>query len=514
MNFLKAILKKKILLAYDDLNEDFLHNLKVIKKDKLNIKISSDRKIDLTIKGSLYNFLILPHFSKFFIFFYSLKIPMIFPLPHIHLEFLKKNGINNYKYLSLILFYLYIFFTSLKKTYSALKHIINIKKKKFIDNSINVFFPKVTDLSQLPNKNNFEKNYTFIESSIEILNIKPNNIFHNNKKISKFSHNDIEYDFGFPINGLNLINKLFLIFISIFNFIYYSLLIFFKWQNLYLLDQITYKNFFKLSNSSKNFKHINHVIYDFHDQLLRPYWTYFVNKNDYNFHLINSASGFYGFKNKNNKYPIDTMYHHLCNWKNYYVDSEIFYEHIKKIIPSTILLKKKISPFHVSEKHKYDHHKMINVSIFDVIPHNLYSRAFMLPEDRYRVSEICIKFLSDIIKCLDSNDIIIYLKSKHHLNSNSYPQDYINFVKNINKDNIVKLNPRYSPKLLAENMHFSISSPFTTAAFYNTKCNYNFFYDPINVIHKDDRAKQNLNLICGFDELEKHIVYLIKKIRN
>ena len=82
---------------------------------------------------------------------------------------------------------------------------------------------------------------------------------------------------------------------------------------------------------------------------------------------------------------------------------------------------------------------MINVSIFDVIPHNLYSRAFMLPEDRYRVSEICIKFLSDIIKCLDSNDIIIYLKSKHHLNSNSYPQDYINFVKNINKDNIVKL---------------------------------------------------------------------------
>ena len=79
MNFLKAILKKKILLAYDDLNEDFLHNLKVIQKDLLNIKISSDRKIDLTIKGSLYNFLILPHFSKFFIFFYSLKIPMIFP---------------------------------------------------------------------------------------------------------------------------------------------------------------------------------------------------------------------------------------------------------------------------------------------------------------------------------------------------------------------------------------------------------------------------------------------------
>ena len=41
---------------------------------------------------------------------------------------------------------------------------------------------------------------------------------------------------------------------------------------------------------------------------------------------------------------------------------------------------------------------MIKIAIFDVIPHSLYSRAFMLPEDRYRVSTICINFLEDILK--------------------------------------------------------------------------------------------------------------------
>ena len=80
MNFLKNLIKKKILNTYDNLSAEYLHKLKVIQKDLLNIKICNDNNLDLTIKGLLYNFLILPHFSKFFIFFYSFKIPMIFPL--------------------------------------------------------------------------------------------------------------------------------------------------------------------------------------------------------------------------------------------------------------------------------------------------------------------------------------------------------------------------------------------------------------------------------------------------
>ena len=266
------------------------------------------------------------------------------------------------------------------------------------------------------------------------------------------------------------------------------------------------------SSSSDYIKQENHIIYDFHDQLMRPYWTYFANKDIFKFHLINSASGFYGFKYKG-AYPTDTMFHHLCNWNNYYVDSLIFFEHLKNIIPSCILLDEKISPFHISEKIPIVKNNKIKISIFDVVPHHLYSRALMLPEDRYRVSSTCIQFLTDILKCLENEDVIIYLKTKHYLNSDRYPDDYVTFIEKINNNNIVKINPRYSPKLISLNSHFSISSPFTTAAFYKTIYNYNFFYDPSNIIYKDDRARQNLKLISGYSELENYLDDIIKDIK-
>ena len=98
MNFLKNLIKKKILNTYDNLSAEYLHKLKVVQKDLLNIKICNDKNLDLTIKGLLYNFLILPHFSKFFIFFYSFKIPMIFPLslPHLLLKKIKLNVLYHY----------------------------------------------------------------------------------------------------------------------------------------------------------------------------------------------------------------------------------------------------------------------------------------------------------------------------------------------------------------------------------------------------------------------------------
>ena len=59
----------------------------------------------------------------------------------------------------------------------------------------------------------------------------------------------------------------------------------------------------------------------------------------------------------------------------------------------------------------------------------------MLPEDRYRVSTICINFLKDILKYTNTKKIIVYLKSKHNLNSNAYPKEYVNFINSIENKN-------------------------------------------------------------------------------
>ena len=513
MNLLSNLIKKKILLTYDGLDQKYLKKLKIIQKELLDLPISKDQKIDKTIKGLFYNYLILPHFSKFFIFFSAIKVSIIFPLPYSYLIFLKQKGIKINIIASLIFFYVYVVIISSKKVFFSIFHNLSLKESKFTENSINIYFPKISDKSKIPSKENHLSEFTFVESCIKALNFRPTNVYHSNRNLDKFRIHDIEYNYGFPIKGLSFFNKIILFYFSFFSYLFYLITLFLNWRNLYLLDQYIDKYFFKLSDNNQKNNFQNHIIFDLQDHLLRPYWTYFADEKKYQFHLINSASGFYGFKDEFNEYPVDTMYHHLAMWNNYYVDSSIFFEYIKKIIPTTILLNDKISPFHQFENINFNFKEKLKVAIFDVVPHNLYSRAFMLPEDRYRISSTCISFLNDILKCFDEKDVILYLKSKHSLSSSKYPKTYINFFNNIKQNNVIKINPRFSPKLLSSNVHFSISCPFTTAAFYKTMTENNFFYDPINKIKNDDRGKQDLELICGYKNLNLYIESILKKIK-
>ena len=516
MSYLKKYIKKKILRTYNNFDIEDLKYLKKIQKNLLKLDLDKDKNIDLTIKGLFYYNLFLPHFSKFYIFLYSFKIPLVFPLPLSHLTYLRKNNVNCIISLSLIFFYVYIVYISTKRIFSTLKFILKIKKCTHSDNTTKVYFPNIYEQEYIPNPKKNDQEYTFIKSCLTELNLNPENIYHSNPNIEKFSYKGGNYQYGFPINGLSIKKKFLLFIFAMYSYIL-SLFLFFRWKNFFILDQRIYKFFFELSNKDKaNNDNVEqkHVIYDFKNQLLRPYWTYFADEQHYKFYLINTASGFYGFKDSLGKYPVDTMYHHLCNFENYYVDSPIFFKYLKDIIPTAKLFKNKISPFHIYEEINFNNLNQINVAIFDVVPATLFRRALLLPEDRYRVSSTCISFLSDIIKCLNIYNVTIYLKIKHNLNSINFPADYIDFIKNLNGNKIIKLNPRYSPKLLSSKVHFSISSPFTTAAFYETITNNNFFYDPINYISNDDRAKQNLELVSGFDCLNNHLEKIIGKITN
>lgn len=513
MSLIKNFFRKKIVNKYNALSLSELRNLKITEKELLSLPLHKDKLINKTLQSLFYNFLIMPHFSKFYIFFYSIGLPIIFPLPFKHAIFLKKQNINCSVFLSFLLFYPYILYISLKKNFSSIFHILNLKQIEFDKRSTNIFFPKVSEKFLIPSNQHDNQDYSFILSSIKCLGITPNNIFHNNKSLEKFKIDNVKYEFGYPINALNMKMKFFLLINFLYKFLI-SLLYFVinKWQKLYLLDQENYIHAYKLS-TIKNDAKINHVIFTFHDQLLRPFWSYLAQNHNFKFHLINHASGYYGFKSKDGFYPTDTMYHHLNLWDNYYVDSKIFYEHIKKIIPTVIFLEDKVSPFHSEQGISIDS-KMKNICIFDVVPHHIFSRALMLPEDRYRISSICIKFLDDIINYFKDKDFQILLKSKHSLNSRNYPMDYYNYIKKLNLNKITLLNPRYSPKLLAKKSLFSISAPFTTAGFFETKTNYNFFYDPEIMIDKDDRARQNLKLINGKDELNLHLNNILTTLKK
>ena len=90
MSYLKKYIKKKILRTYNNFDIEDLKYLKKIQKNLLKLDLDKDKNIDLTIKGLFYYNLFLPHFSKFYIFLYSFKIPLVFPLPLSHLTYLRR----------------------------------------------------------------------------------------------------------------------------------------------------------------------------------------------------------------------------------------------------------------------------------------------------------------------------------------------------------------------------------------------------------------------------------------
>ena len=510
---IKIFIKNKIIKSYNTLSIYDLQNLKIIEKNLLDLKFFNNNEINKSLSGYLYNYLIMPYFSKLYIFFYSFNLKLIFPLPLSHITFLKKKNIKCNALLSVIFFYFFIFLLSIKKYFITIIKILKNNIHNTNDNSINVFFPKVDDRNMIPTELNKFNEYTFIISSINALKIKPDFIYHNNKNIKKMVYDGITVDYGNPINALSSLNKFNFIFLSLIKLLKSLFLLFInRWHSLYFIDQDLLVTHFLLSknNTSKT----NHIIYSFQDQCIRPLWTYKAEKKNYIFHLINCASGYYGFKNHDGSYPTDTMFPHLNCWNNYFVDSPIFYKHIKKIIPTSVLLTEKISPFHCNQNISFLSNTKITITIFDVVPHTMISRALILPEDRYRVSKVCINFLNDILKCLDLFDVQILIKTKHSINNNSYPNDYINYINAIDSNKVSFINPRFSPKLLASISDFSISAPFTTAAFFKTKTNNNIFYDSENIIFKDDRARQNLNVINGYNELLTSVSKIINNIKS
>ena len=91
MSFIKNFFKRKIIKKYNSLSQSDLRNLKIIEKELLSLSLCRNEKINKSLQGYFYNFLIMPHFSKFYIFFNSLELPLIFPLPFKCMMFLKKR---------------------------------------------------------------------------------------------------------------------------------------------------------------------------------------------------------------------------------------------------------------------------------------------------------------------------------------------------------------------------------------------------------------------------------------
>jgi polysaccharide biosynthesis PFTS motif protein len=142
------------------------------------------------------------------------------------------------------------------------------------------------------------------------------------------------------------------------------------------------------------------------------------------------------------------------------------------------------------------------IAVFDVQPvRDAFYKTLGISFEYY-VPKVCNQFLSDIFDVCKSLNYTMALKRKRNIGRKIHPA-YRNFIKTIeNSDNFVSVDPDISAIKVIENSSLVISMPFTSTANLGRELNKpSVFYDPLNMLQKDDHAAHGIQIISGIEEL-------------
>ena len=425
-----------------------------------------------------------------------------YPLPKEWLDIVSNNGIKTNFTLSRVLFFLssIVFFVSdiLKIILIAISKNINLDK----NNRTIVYVPDIPNISF--QENYLDPKYNFLFWLKDFLDIKNKVTFiHNNIKIIDKNLQDIEIKYAkfFLLNNLNLYER-FLFILYIFKALILSLNyiikgnfnFFYSLKDLYLAYCVK-----KFSSKSPNF-----VIFHSGNCLIRPWWTFLVEEKNYK----KVYTAFYSV-NHFPHYSYDKKYSgiRLMTWNNYIfwtIEQKHWLEKINNYDKEYSIVG--YFPF-FGRNLDFDKNKRI-LSIFPVTPYDKKYLHKDMPEQPYYWSaKNCIKFLEDIILCVEDLDFEIYIKLKRY-NPNADIR-YMDLIKKLeNHKNIKIINSDISPISLIDKSDLIISPPFSSTSFIAKYFNKpTIYYDSTNNLPVVEPTMKKIRIIKKFDELK----YFIKK---
>ena len=445
--------------------------------------------------------------SKFYNLIYvslSTNKPVVFPLPYEWIKILNEKKIRVNKILS----FCFLYYFMLKMLASALVYFIEVCKNSFLQlfnsdlklNSNSAYLMNLIPLT-VP-KNKFNK-YNIFNWYI--------NYFNQDKSIKEIRHSlkntNFEYS-GFkcryvePIPPIQSFFKI-LVFIIYFSYsLILSIIIAFFLNPYYV---IFLKEFLKEKHikliSKKNLP--KEFLFNNENMIYRPFWTYYAENQGIKTYLYNWSCGFPDLKTKDG-YSANEIGDEIQTWQYILQWSNLYLDYLKSIIKSKKVIFKLCKPvFYIDSNSKFDFPNKKFITVFDVIPlrkcfHDLFPIAL-----EYRVFSVSKKFLDDIYDLSVRYGYTLVWKTKRNF-AYTHSQAYIRFTENFsNRPNVLKVEPETSVFKIVKHSSGSISMPFTStgqvAQVYNVN---SIYYDPTRILLKDDRGKQNCELISGKNELD------------
>jgi polysaccharide biosynthesis PFTS motif protein len=254
--------------------------------------------------------------------------------------------------------------------------------------------------------------------------------------------------------------------------------------------------------------------YLFHNSgyLFRPIWTYDAEERGARVLFYFYSSNIERFKDPGG-YGIQPYSWQIITWSNYLVWDEYQADFIRRMAGDDRNIEI-VGPidFHDSSV-EFQHLPKHSVLVFDVQPHRdaQYQMHVVVPE--YFVPPVVNKFLEDIFVISNRYDLNMVLKRKRHI-GNLLNRKYRNLVEKLAEStNFISIDPDVAALRLIREAEIVISFPFTaTALIARVEGKSSIFYDPSGLVQKDDRAAHGVEIVSGFEELDKWFHdYLIAK---
>ena len=505
--------KKLIVAAYDYLYEnnqlnilyDILDQIQkshtFISNTKSNYFYTNTKKnIDFVYNQYLYHTVATRDFNDQLLLSIVFSKKITHPLPSHWIKILKKN---NFPVNNLISSFNFIFFVIKKLLIN-----INISTKSFIiniyKNPSNLFpenYVQFCDINKqsLPLHINGQKSWNIIDWVINWHNREKNfdKIFHNVKTKSIFYLNYEINPAKYFIKSNSKIKIFLWLWISTIKSFFYFIVGKFTYPILLYeaFENKIYNEIPKNSLANEYFFSISSVLY-------RPLWTYSVENFGSQITLFGYASSFGGFKTKNSNEILESEYDNTT-WPKILFWTDDYIKFIKSKVNNKIVVEKVNFPIYFTDN-------IIPlpllpkkiITIFDITPVDDYNISRSLINMNYRNLQNSIKFLTDIYKISQLFNYTLIWKRKRKY-SPIHSIEYIKFCEIFEKnENIISVDSETSAFRLIQESNIIISVPFTSTAFVANFFNKeSIFYDPTKVLCKDDRGKQNVKLISGYDEL-------------
>ncbi len=273
-----------------------------------------------------------------------------------------------------------------------------------------------------------------------------------------------------------------------------------RWWNILILEESIYA-------AKMRYQEIDLIAmeYCFNNSgwIYRPLWTYEAEAKGSKIHFYFYSTNCETLASSSKKAEFHYGYQSM-NWPHYLVWDKYQEDFVRNATDNNSKISIVGPIWFATSSRELEAFPEKTIAVFDVQPVRDAFYKTLGVSFEYYIPKVCNQFLADILEVSKSMNYTMALKRKRDIARKIHPS-YRNFIKSIeNSDNFISVDSSISAIKVIENSSLIISMPFTSTAILGRELNKpSVFYDPLNMLQKDDQAAHGIPVIRGIDSLKE-----------